>query len=102
MTHEHVFTLALLDIPDTEGSVARTRNSGGRVGHLQTSDCGSMTTQHVKGLSIEDGQRYVCIKQTKLATYPVAMFQTRTSLSQPPDTKVSPQGTIAHTPITWP
>jgi hypothetical protein len=70
MTHEHVFTLALLDIPDTEGSVARTRDSGGRVGHLQTSDCGSMTTQHVKGLSIENGQRCVCIQQDEVSHLP--------------------------------
>jgi WD40 repeat protein len=31
-------------------------------------------------------------------SYPVAMFQTRTSRSQPPLTKMSSHGTIAHTP----
>ena len=30
------------------------------------------------------------------------MFQTRTSRSQPPVTRLSSQGTMAHTPITWP
>jgi len=33
---------------------------------------------------------------------PVAMFQTRTSRSQPPLTSMSSHGTIAQTPITWP
>lgn len=37
-----------------------------------------------------------------ILSYPVAMFQTLTSRSQPPLTKISPHGTIVHTPITWP
>jgi hypothetical protein len=36
----------------------------------------------------------------RVPTHPVAMFHTLTSLSQPPLTNTSSQGTMAHTPMT--
>lgn len=42
------------------------------------------------------------VKGWRWMAYPVFKSQTRTSLSHPPLTRVSPQGTIAQTPITCP
>lgn len=70
MAHKHVFALTLFDVPDAKCGVARTRNSSGGIGHLQTTNCGSMPTQHMQGLSIENGQRSVCYYQDDISHLP--------------------------------
>ena len=51
MTHEYVFALALLNIPDAESSVAGAGNGRRSIRHLQATDCGSMATEHVDRLA---------------------------------------------------
>lgn len=51
MTHEYMFALALLNIPDAKSCVAGTRNGRRGVGHLQATNCGSMATEHMDRLA---------------------------------------------------
>ena len=95
---------ALFDVPNAEGGVARAGDGGGTVGHFEAADGRSVAAQHVYRFAVEgwwSASRKISI-DIKEQPYPVAIFQTLTSRSQPPETSVSPQGTMAQTPITWP
>jgi hypothetical protein len=51
MTHEYVFALALLNIPDAKSGVAGARNGRRGIRHLQATNCRSMATQHMNRLA---------------------------------------------------
>lgn len=101
MAYKHILAEPCLDVPDSQGGVSRTRNGSVCIRHLQASDSRSMTAQRMSALAVI--MLVLSLAHSIIhSTYPVAISQTLTSRSQPPLTSVSPQGTIAHTPMTWP